>query len=163
MPPSLRHPPLLDAADLRARAIAQCTEKVAATLDGEYRVEPLPDALEWNPVALRHVYDQPAVVWRSFDAFDVILDETNQPVGFVDEDKWRSCSWRDLPRADAEALARATGLLPPTAVLAECLPGERGCLELRFASPAPGGPRVRVRVNPARMAVISIEPEETGP
>jgi len=160
MPPPHAPPPLRAAAELEARAIEHCRTKVDATLEGEFRVEPLEPDLGWDPVFLCHVHDQPMVLWRAFDAFEVILDADDRPVGFVDEDKWRSCSWRELPLNEAEALARSTGLVPHGLLLAEHAPGERGCLVLRFSTETPDGPHVCVRINPERRAVISVEPEE---
>jgi hypothetical protein len=152
-------PPLLDPAALQAKAIELCRKHTESQLEGEYLVEPLEGDLEWDPVSLRHLYDQPMVIWRAFGAFEVILDERQQPLGFVDEDKWLSCAWRDLPPARAEALARATGLVPAGMKLTESARGEKDCLELLFE----GGTTeaIRVRVNPSREAVISVQPEET--
>jgi len=151
-------PPLLDRADLERRAVQACREHVEATLEGEYVVDPLDASLEWDPIALAHVFDQPMVVWRALAGFEVLLDDRDRPVGFVDGDKWLRCAWSELPEAEAVDLARATGLVPPELRLASSARGEKDCLELVF-SEEPGRPGgVRVRVNPIRKAVISVEP-----
>jgi hypothetical protein len=148
---------LLPAGDLRAKALEACQKHVEATLEGEYHLEVLPHGLEWSPVELRHQFEQPLVVWRAYDSFEVLLDERDRPVGFVDGDKWRSCAWHELPRGAGEALVRETGLVPGGLALAREGRGEKDCLELVFAD-GRQAPRLRARVNPARRAVISIEP-----
>src|SRR5512135_2265271 len=158
----LAPPPLLPTDDLRERALAACRKHVEATLEGEYHLEPLAPTLEWNPVELRHQFEQPLVVWRAYGTWEVLLDEHDRPVGFVDGDKWGGCAWKALAPGQAEALARATGLVPPGLALAGEARGEKDCLELTFAD-GKGVPRLRARVNPARRAVISVEPLEGKP
>lgn len=154
-------PPLLQRAELERRCVDACRKRVEATLEGEYHVEPKAPALEWDPIALAHVFDQPMVVWRALSAFEVLVDDRGRPVGFVDEDKWLRCSWAELPQDEAVALARATGLVPPDLSLASAARGEKDCLELVFAAArGPGG--ARVRLNPSRAAVISVEPLPEG-
>lgn len=151
-------PPLLDGADLARRCVDACRKHVEATLEGEYVVEPQEPFLEWDPIALAHVFDQPMIVWRAVAGFEVLLDARDRPVGFVDEDKWLRCAWQDLPEEEALGLARATGFVPPEARLLSAGRGEKDCLELVFAEKPAGPRRVRVRINPARKAVISAEP-----
>lgn len=155
-------PPLLPADDLRARALEACRKHVEATLEGEFHLEALAPALEWSPVELRHHFEQPLVIWRAYDTFEVLLDDQDRPVGFVDGDKWRSCAWKELPAGTAEALARRSGLVPAGLVLAREARGEKDCLELTFAD-AKQVTRLRARVNPARQVVISVEPLEGKP
>jgi hypothetical protein len=145
---------------LRAKAIEICIKHIETQLEGEYLIEPLDADLEWDPISLRHVYDQPMVIWRAFGAFEVILDAHNQPVGFVDEDKWLSCSWHDLPPARVEALARATGLVLPIMKLSKSLRGEKDCLEVVFEDET--AEIIRVQINPSREAVISVRPGEAS-
>lgn len=155
-------PPLLRAEDLREKALGACAEHVEAMLEGTYDLEALPHELEWSPVELRHHFEQPVVVWRKYDTFEVLLDEQNRAVGFVDADKWRSCAWKELPAGSAEALARATGLVPARVAVTATRRGEKDCLELFFAEEkVPGG--LLVRINPARKVVISVEPVEVPP
>jgi hypothetical protein len=153
--------PLLDRADLARRCVEGCRKHVEGTLEGEYVVEPLEPTLDWDPISLAHVFDQPMVIWRALSGFEVLLDERDRPVGFLDEDKWIRCAWTEIPREEAVALARATGFVPEELPLASSARGEKDCLELVFAAKGrPGG--VRARLNPARAAVISVEllPEE---
>jgi hypothetical protein len=149
-------PPLLPAATLRDRAVDACRKRVEATLEGEYVIEALEPEHRWDPIALAHVFDQPMIVWRALSGFEVLLDDRDRPVGFVDEDKWSRCAWAELPRDEAAALARATGFVPAELPLASAARGEKDCLELVFAARGRGA--VRVRVNPSRAAVISVEP-----
>lgn len=155
--PTASAPPLLAEARLRDLAVEACRKHVEKTLEGAYAVEPLEHALEWDPIALTHVFDQPMVVWRGLAGFEVLLDAHDHPVGFVDEDKWLRCAWAELAEAEAEALARATGFVGSELPLASAGRGEMDCLELVFGALGKPG-RVRVRVNPARKAVISAEP-----
>lgn len=157
MPSPPPDPPLLRTEDLGAKALSACAAHVEATLEGTYHLEPLPHQLEWSPVELRHQFEQPLVVWRAYDTFEVLLDAQDQAVGFVDGDKWRSCAWRELPLGVAEALARATGLVPAGFALLNQLRGEKDCLELIFAE-GKLPDRLLVRINPARRVVISVEP-----
>jgi hypothetical protein len=152
-------PPLLPADDLRARALAACRAHVEKVLEGEYHLEPVESELEWSPTALRTQFEQQLVVWRACATFEVLLDEADRPVGFVDGDRWTGCAWAELPAGAAEALARGTGLVPEGLALAGEARGEKDCLELVFQD-ARRRPRLRARVNPARRAVISVEPLE---
>ncbi len=155
--PTATAPPLLAEARLRDLAVEACRKRVEETLEGEYAVEPLEHVLEWDPIGLAHVFDQPMVVWRGLAGFEVLLDDRDRPVGFVDEDKWLRCAWAELTQAEALALARATGFVGDELPLASAGRGEKDCLELVFGAPGKPG-RVRVRINPARKAVISAEP-----
>lgn len=150
-------PPLLARTELERRSVEACRKHVEMTLEGEYIVEPLEADLEWDPVSLAHVFDQPMVVWRALAGFEVLLDGRDRPVGFVDDDKWLRCEWKELPREEAVALARATGFVPAELPLASAARGEKDCLELVFVAPR-GAAGVRARLNPARRAVISVEP-----
>lgn len=149
-------PPLLEAAKLERRSMDACRKHVEAVLEGDYAVECVEPTLEWDPIGLAHVFDQPMVVWRGLAGFEVLLDERDRPVGFVDEDKWSHCTWAELPREAAVALARATGFVSADLPLASAVRGDKDCLELIFGAPGKGG--ARVRVNPSRAAVISVEP-----
>jgi hypothetical protein len=151
-------PPFLPRTRLRDIALEACQEHVGATLEGEYFVEALEPNLAWDAVLLRHVFDQPMVVWRALAGFEVLLDDRDRPVGFVDEDKWLPCAWTELPSDEAVALARATGFVPAELPLASAARGESDCLELLFAAAGKPG-AVRARLNPARKAVISVVPE----
>ncbi len=155
-------PPLLRAEDLREKALVACAEHVEAMLEGTYHLETLPHELEWSPVELRHHFEQPIVVWRIYDTFEVLLDEQDRPVGFVDGDKWRSCAWKELPADVAEALARGTGFVPARLAVTATHRGDKDCLELVFAEGTLPS-RLLVRINPARKVVISVEPVEGPP
>jgi hypothetical protein len=157
----LPSPPVLPAESLRSKALEACRKHIEATLDGEYDLEPLEPFLAWSPLDLRVQHDQPIVVWRAYGAFEVLLDETHRSVGFVDHDKWLSCTYADLLPGEAEALARGTGLMPPGLVLVGEERGEKDCLELRFAD-TERVVRLLVRLNPDRKAVISVEPVATA-
>jgi hypothetical protein len=150
-------PPLLRPEDLRAKALAACTAHIEATLEGTYHLDALPNELEWSPVELRHHFEQPLVVWRAYDTFEVLLDAQDRAVGFVDGDKWGSCAWRELPPGVAEGLARATGLVPAGFTLGALRRGEKDCLELVFEE-GKRPDKLLVRINSARRVVISVEP-----
>jgi hypothetical protein len=151
----------MDLAELQKKAIDTCRAHAEATLEGTYQVEALEPTLEWDPLDLRTVFEQPMTVWRACSAFEVLLDEADRPVGYVDHDKWTECAWRDLPEQEAVSLVRATGLVPGSFELTGRARGERECLELTFEELAARPPRrIRVRVNPSRRCVISIVPEE---
>ncbi len=152
-------PPPIDRAELQQRALQAAQQHVDATLEGVYRLEALTPTLEWSPIELRQVFELPLVVWRAYGTFEVLLDDGGRPVGFIDSDKWLSCAWRELEPAKAEGLARSTTLVAPDWTLGEQKRGEKDCLELLFVD-ARGIPKVRVRLNPARQAVISVLPVE---
>lgn len=153
-------PPLLDRAELERRSVDACRVHVEATLEGKYALEPLAATLEWDPIALAHVFDQPLVLWRGLARVEVLLDARDRPAGFVDEDKWLRCAWEELPEAEAVGLARATGFVPAGARLLSRRRGEKDCLELVFGERPDAAGGVRVRINPARKAVIAAEPLE---
>lgn len=158
---------LFDLDTLQKKATEACLAFVQEHLNGEFLAEPIPApedaALTWDPVELRYVADRSLVLWRRYGQFEVVLDAEDRVVGYVDHDKWEKCRWEPLTDAEALAIARTSGLLRPGLELVESRQGEKGSLELRLEGqePAEG---LRVSINPARRAVISVLPvEEAAP
>ena len=153
---------MLSEEDLRDKARKDCLEHVRQVLRGEMDVELGASEISWSLTDLRHVFDQPMVIWRLAGGFEIVLDETNRAVGFVDPDKWQDCQWQPLAEADIRQLVDATGMVGKGYSVEDVHRGDRECLEATLAE---GGPqkvarRFTVRVNPARRAIISLEPEQ---
>jgi len=156
---------MVDLDTLQKKALADCLALAEAQLSGEYRAEPVAapadEALVWDPVELRYVVDQTVVLWRRYGQFEVVLDEEDRVVGYVDHDKWQKCRFEPLPDGEALSIARTSGLLRPGLRLIESRKGEGDCLELRLEEPGPkAAPGLVVRINPVRRAVISVLPAE---
>jgi hypothetical protein len=154
---------MVDLDTLQKKAVADCLAFAEQQLSGDFRAEPVPippaEALSWDPVELRYVVDQTAVLYRRYSQFEVVLDADDRMVGYVDHDKWEQCRWEPLSDGEALTLARASGLLRPGLRLAESRRGEGDCLELLLAEPGRNAaPGLVVRINPARRAVISVLP-----
>jgi hypothetical protein len=156
---------LFDLDTLRKKAIEAGLAFAQEHLNGEFRAEPIAvaddAALTWDPVELRYVADRSLVLWRRYGQFEVVLDAEDRVVGYVDHDKWEKCRWEPLTDEEALSIARTSGLLRPGLRLVESRQGEKGSLELRLEGAAPSA-GLRVCINPARRAVISILPLEEG-
>lgn len=156
---------MVDLDTLQKKALADCLALAEEQLSGEYRAEPVPipaeDALAWDPVELRYVVDQTAVLYRLYGQFEVVLDADDRVVGYVDHDKWQQCRWAPLSDGEALTIARTCGLLRPGLRLVESRKGEGDCLELRLEEPGRNAaPGLVVRINPTRRAVISALPAD---
>lgn len=156
---------MVDLDTLQKKALADCLAFAGQQLTGDFHVEPVPvpddEALSWDPVELRYVVDQTAVLWRRYGQFEVVLDAEDRVVGYVDPDKWEKCRWEPLTDAEALSIARTSGLLRPGLRLVESRKGEGDCLELRLEEPGRNAPPgLVVCINPVRRAVISVLPAE---
>jgi hypothetical protein len=152
---------------LQKKAIEDALAFAQEHLSGDFVAEPIPQAddaaLKWDPVELRYVADRSLVLWRRYSEFEVVLDADDRVVGYVDHDKWEKCGWEPLTNEEALSIARTSGLLRPGLELVEARQGEKGSLELRLAAPREAPSQgLRVRINPARRAVISVLPAEEG-
>jgi hypothetical protein len=156
---------LFDLDTLQKKAIEDCLAFAQEHLNGDFRAEPIPvaddAALTWDPVELRYVADRSLVLWRRYGQFEVVLDADDRVVGYVDHDKWEKCRWEPLTDEEALSVARTSGLLRPGLKLVESRQGEKGSLELLLEGTEPSV-GLRVCINPARRAVISILPLEEG-
>ncbi len=156
---------MVDLDTLQKKALADCLALAEQQLSGDFRAEPVPipaeDALSWDPVELRYIVDQTAVLYRRYGQFEVVLDEDDRVAGYVDHDKWQQCRWEPLSDGEALTIARTSGLLRPGLRLVESRRGEGDCLELRLEEPGRNAaPGLVVRINPARRAVISVLPAD---
>lgn len=151
---------MVEFTSLRQRAHDDCLRHAQATFTGELMVELGESDQIWNPVELRHVFYQPMIIWKKYGDFEVILDEMNQPVGYVDHEKWHDCQWQALSRAEVLDIIFQTGMVHEDIVVEEEQPGERGCLEVLFKEMRGhlGLKRFRIQINPLRRVLISILP-----
>ncbi|WP_224363351.1 hypothetical protein [Hyalangium versicolor] len=156
---------LHDLETLQKKAIEEGLAFAQQHLTGDFLAEPIAQsddaALTWDPVELRYVADRSLVLWRRYGQFEVVLDAEDRVVGYVDHDKWEKCRWEPLTKEEALAIARNSGLLRPGLELVESREGEKGSLELLLAVPREEPSQgLRVCINPARRAVISVLPVE---
>lgn len=157
--------PVLDEGALREQAHDDCRAHAEATLDGDLEVELLASDLEWDPVSLRHVFDQSLLIWRRFAQFEVVVDGAGRPVGFIDGGGWEACEDAPLDVEEALALARDSGWFTPELEAAGTLVGgERGSriLDIRDVGRPPHRQRFTIEVNPNRKVLISALPEDFG-
>jgi hypothetical protein len=152
---------------LQHKARDECLRRAQdAFPDHELDVELLDSARSWHPFLLRHVFRQPMVVWRRSSHFDVLVDPaTGEPVGLENPDGWRDCRWVPMAEADVLAMAARTALVDDQAMAVASLEqGPRGCAEavLRPRREGADARPLRVRINPARRVLISIEPIGQG-
>ncbi len=157
--------PPLDEQDLSQQAHDDCLEHAENTISGELQVELLESDLEWDPVTLRHVFDQSMVVWRRFGEFEVVLDEEGRPVGFLDSGGWEECESAPISVSQALAVAMASGWFTSRLEASgELVEAEMGSRILKVVDG--GRPEARqqftIEVNPKRMTLISILPSGYG-
>lgn len=144
---------MLDTDKLNEAARDACQLHVEQLFEGEYRVEVLNNSTEWNPRELRNIFDQSMVVWRKYGDFDVILDEQDTPVGYIDYDKWRDCAWRELKPEEVKAIISPFDPLRSDFEIEAMARGARDCLEVQLR--VDGGLEYHVRINPMRGAIIA--------
>lgn len=153
---------MLSEDQLQKKAVEDCENHVAAVVTGDILVEPSEPNLSWKPVELRHVFDQHMIVWRRCADFEVVLNANNEPVGYIDGDKWLECEWVDLSHATIVDLAARTGFVPADSSVLSAHAGPDQCVEATLSTEPDkaDAPRYVVRINPSRRRVISILPEE---
>jgi len=153
---------MLSKEQLQDRSREDCLRHARQDLTGELKVELGQADPHWSPVALREVFEQSMVIWRRIGRFEVLLDEDDVPVGFVDPDKWEDCRWRDLTEWDIRDLVGRTRLVRDGFAVRQAGRSRGDCLEAVLVE-EPGDPNpklLRVRINPSRRAVISLLPEQ---
>jgi len=155
---------MLSKEELQDKARADCLAHVRTIVADDLKVQPDEPRSRWRPSQLREVFTQAIVLWRRFGRFEVLLDDRDAPVGFVDPDKWEHCSWRQLSEWEIRELVRRTHLLREALAVEDVCCGEQNCLEAVIVEdPAGERPRrFRVKINPSRRAVISLLPETQG-
>jgi hypothetical protein len=144
---------------LQEKARADGLALAREVFGGEVLVDTGEATVEWNARDLRFIYDDVLTVWKRFTTFEVIVDDGDEVVGFVDEDKWSDC--RAAPLADERAieLLRETGLFRGRLTVVGRSAGPEGCVELLVRSDThPQGLVRRVLINPVTCAVIAVEP-----
>jgi hypothetical protein len=150
--------------DLKYQGLEFCQEHAARRIKGDLLVESVSERLSWDPVELRHVFDQLLVIWRKVGSFEVILDSLGRMAGFVDHGKYASAKDGALAPEDADALVAASGVVPGGAKRTELkerkMPSGarifRGRYELRY--PLPDYEAVEVDFNPTNKEIIAIRP-----
>jgi len=102
------------------------------------------------------------VIWRRFGEFQVILDEANRPVGFLDPGNRRDCAWAPLDIQGALEVVRESGWLSGQAE-ADGQVGRSTHDSAVLAVRDPGGAvrsqRWLVEINPVTKQLISILPQ----
>lgn len=153
---------MLTEQQLRALAIGSAQAHMDAILTKKVEVEIRQSSVGWDATDLRMVFSAEMAVWFQTSEFEVILDDLNEPVGFVDEDKWKDCRWLPLPRDRLMELLQNTGFVPASAAIADLRRGPRQCAELVLTTDATraDAPRLLARVNPVTERVIAVLPLE---
>jgi len=151
---------LKTAAQLERTAVEECLEHVREVVPGEILVEPGEGVLEFDEEDLRHLFDQSLTVWRRFGEMEIVLDEEDRPVGFVDPGQQEDCVWMPLPESEILRIVRATGYARPDWQVLRHEKQDDGSL---FAAlgPIAGGfsrERAHARINPRRKTVIALRP-----
>jgi hypothetical protein len=153
---------------LAEAALEICRQHIAREFKDEMLTTVDSAAQNWDAGQMRNVFSQKMSVWRPYGKFEVILDATGIPVGFVDHDKYLQGGDAEMTGAEATALLRQYGLLTRSASL------ER--FEEHWASPqareyhalfrrpgrSGGWEMVEVGFNPARRAIIWFRPVAYG-
>jgi len=156
-----------DTQALRQKVKDDCLRRAQALFPDDKLVAELAEPQSrWHPFLLRHVFAQSVVLWRRAGHFDVLVDPaTGEPVGFENPDGWRECRWIPLAETDVLAMAARTAFVDGQAMAVASLEqGPRGCAEavLQPRRDGQGVRPLRVRINPARRVLISIEPIGQG-
>jgi len=153
---------VLSQSQLQKKAVEDCENHVAALVTGSMLVQPGESDLSWDPVELRHIHDQHMIVWRRCADIEVVLNGNDEPVGYIDRDKWNECEWVDLHHATIIALSARTGFVPAHSSVLSAQAGPNSCVEATLSTEPEkaDAPRYVVRINPSRQRVISILPQE---
>lgn len=149
---------------LQQKAVDDCEQHVASLISGNFFVEPNESGVSWSEIDLRHNFSSHMIIWRRCAEFTVVLDGSDTPVGYIDEDKKRECEWAPLDHDTIVELASQTGFVPADALVLSEDVGPDDCIEARLSTDPekPDAPRYVVRINPIRRRIISILPEEAS-
>jgi hypothetical protein len=140
--------------DLKQQGVELCQEHAGKRIKGDLLVESTSEKTAWDPIELRHMFDQSLVIWRRVGAFEVILDSLGRLAGFVDHDKYATSKDGELKPEEADALLAAVGVVPKGSkrtdfkerTIAPSGRVYRGRYELRY--PLPDYDAVDVEFNP---------------
>jgi hypothetical protein len=148
---------------LERMAGAEADKLMKRLVVGETTHEVDRGTLVWNPTFRRHVFRQSQVIWRDFDAVQMILSEDGKRVlAFRDENRLKGGKFRRQTQADLLEIARTTGLVDARARLDDVKPGDLYRFTVRQT--APGKPaRIAFTVNPTRRQVAAFEVLEESP
>ena len=151
---------MIDEQALQQQAHDDGLDHAQRIFEGAFIVELGEPQQRWDPVRLRQVFDQPMKLWRHMSDFEVVLDRENRPVGFIDHDKWTDCRWEALTDAEIVDLVAVVGAFEGDLAVVHTVRGEEDVLEADLQETRPYGKVYwyRVRINPARQAVISLMP-----
>lgn len=152
---------LLPLAELAEQAEVDCLEHAAREIPGELAVEASATRVAFDEAHLRYVFEQPMVIWRRLETFDVWVDDDGLPIGFHDAGEAAACEWAEISAAEIVALASASGwlgegLTPSGSVTRTPDGGAR--LSIIDASRPSGDDRFEVVVNPGARKLVAIEP-----
>jgi hypothetical protein len=153
---------MLSEDQLKKKAVEDCQSHVTAVVTGDITVEPDNSGLSWDTIELRHIFDQHMIVWRRCADFTVVLNGSDEPVGYIDGDKWNDCEWAQLSHETIVALSARTGFVPADSTVLSAQEGPEHCVEATLSTEPQkaDAPRYVVRINPTRQRVISILPQE---
>lgn len=147
---------MIDPAQLSQTAHDNCLQHVTSLFEGEYAVQVLGNQTNWNPRELRQMFEQAMTVWRKYGEFEVILDEHDTPVGYIDHDKWTGCKWRELTPEQIKAIVSPYDPARADLTLHDIRRGDRDCVEVRVK--VGNEAEFFARINPERLALIAFVP-----
>ena len=145
---------LVERGEALARAVAD------AALGGPVHVRTEASRVEWDDHRNRHVHEQELSIWKAFALLDVILDEQQRVVGFVDHEAYRRADDSSgLGDEDIRGLVADDELLPAhTRVVGHAFsPGPEGG-RLIGVTVEHGERRWLVEINPARRVIAAVRP-----
>ncbi len=141
------------------KANQDCVELTAKFYNGSFHIEMVDQEMEWDPDLKRLISDHQMIVWKKSGNFKVILNKLDQPVGFIDPEKWNECTWESMQFAEIMFLIRNESLEIHKALeISETRRGKNGCLEVVLFDKRNKSDRFIAEINPARKQIISIVP-----
>lgn len=100
---------------LSSQAVDHCRDAASQRIKGEVFVEVNSSEVNWDPLKLRHIFEQQMTIWRKYSGFEVIMDEFGEVVGFVDHDKYDKSVGGLLGEDDAKQLVKKAKVIPSDA------------------------------------------------
>src|SRR4051794_33462243 len=128
-----------DTPELTARASADCLRHATDTLKGDLTVDTVDQERSWNDSTLRHVFSQTMNICHRLNTIELIFDQQESVVGFVDSERWNDCEWRELGPASVANLVRTEQIGQLDLIVREMRRGPRDCLEVVCECVPPDG------------------------
>jgi len=152
---------LISIKDLDELAFEFCSLKVKQELKGDYLIDIDDSDVDWDPTFLRFLHDANLSIWKKLGEFEFILDDEDQPIGFINPFVEKGCEAKNIPKKEILEIICANPVFTEKGIeLTEYRFESNGAIlcDAKVVQKDGGKLRYKIRVNPSSKELISAEP-----